>query len=237
MGCGASMQAVTDQRLQNDTTTNRTQVQPSDPHNRPPLHQRSSSNNLSTRSWRNLETVSTNTPLPHAPPTTTPTTLRSCGALTKMIVDTSFKDWSPAKLDYTPVSESEKLQFLFYCPICMLHQERGAACNKCRHHICFDCAESMLLRSINHDEMKCPHCRENTTLDVVKCSKQIVRTYVDSPRTLENQKIKSTKEYALTIANQTVTNVIETAAALTFKRTVSHVSAQVGTVTLNEMIG
>jgi hypothetical protein len=85
--------------------------------------------------------------------------------------------------------------------------------------------------------MKCPHCRENTTLDVVKCTKQIRRTYVDSPRTLENQKIKSTKEYALTIANQTVTNVIEAAAALTFKRTVSHVSAQVGTVTLNEMIG
>jgi hypothetical protein len=173
-----------------------------------------------------LQNVITSIPTP---------TLRSCGAITEISVDTTFKDWSPAKLDYTPVSESEKLQYLFYCPICMMHQESGAACSKCRHHICFDCAELMLLGTIKHDEMQCPHCREVATLDVIKCSEQIIRTYLESPRTIENQNLQRNKEAAATIARETVASVIETA-ALSFRRRVSNVSVEVGRVTMNELI-
>ena len=133
----------------------------------------------------------TGTPLPSAQQRQRPHPLpRSCGAITKLSIQTALhKNYSPKKLDNTPTTREEKLRFLFYCPICFCYHEGGARCTNCQHHCCFDCcAELMYLASDKisqkHDVLKCPHCRQHSTMEVVKNSSDIIRTYHDSPQTV-----------------------------------------------------
>ena len=115
-------------------------------------------------------------------------TPRNCSSFQSLSVKTSFKDkWIPSKLDYTPTTAEEKIRFLFYCPICFCHAEGGAKCNSCAHHCCFDCvADLKLLNPIltKQDVLKCPHCREMSSVSIIKCKQDIERNYEDSPRTI-----------------------------------------------------
>lgn len=115
-------------------------------------------------------------------------TPRNCSSFQSLSVKTSFKDkWIPTKLDYTPTTAEEKIRFLFYCPICFCHAEGGAKCNSCAHHCCFDCvADLKLLNPIltKQDVLKCPHCREMSSVSIIKCKQDIERNYEDSPRTI-----------------------------------------------------
>ena len=134
--------------------------------------------------------------------------LLSCGNLN---VDTSFKHvWD--KIEHTPTTEEERQQFLFYCPICFCHAEGGGRCSKCQHHICLDCAESIGACSArNSKQINCPHCRESIKLDLIKKTSDIIRSYVDSPRTIAQLILQQNKEVKRAKVEQFVTRSVDEA--------------------------
>jgi predicted transcriptional regulator len=142
-------------------------------------------------------------------PTISTSRIKSCSQL---IVDTTFKPHFWKKIDHTPTTEAERDQFLFYCPICMCYSEGGASCKLCLHHVCMDCAELIVktssIKRPSWDEMQCPHCRQITSLDVIKNAPDIVRQYINSPRTSKILQTKQSDQETAKIVNNVINEAI-----------------------------
>ena len=152
----------------------------------PPLH-------------RQPSTSSSSSPLPSS-------RTRALKSLNMLKIDTNIiHKWD--KIEHTPITEEEKQQYLFYCPICMCHSAGGASCKLCQHHVCFECAELILLKNTSKhscDEMECPHCRMYSAINIIKKASDILRTYIDSPKTRNKLQEQIAQEETKTVVDKAI---------------------------------
>jgi len=165
---------------------------------------------LEERILQAIENSMNNAPAPPLPPlhrqSPSPSRTRALKSLNMLKIDTNvIHKWD--KIEHTPITEEERQQYLFYCPICMCHSAGGASCKLCQHHTCFECAELILLKNTSKhscDEMECPHCRMYSSINIITKASDILRTYIDSPTTRKKLQEQIAQEETKTVVDKAI---------------------------------